>query len=103
MADKRLDQIYFEQIADSFLEPAVICSATGDILFSSKVFKEEYEQKFHFIPQALNSLVIEQLPLGSDLVLKHNEERLSYNIYKMMNKTESFEDTDLFILVFKES
>lgn len=93
---------YFQGLVNSFDGPVLICDFRGKILFINKTLKNDYNEKLILIEEMLSKSQLDKMSLGSDL--KHAfscDSFCLYNIYKLLNNTESFQE-DLYIMVFQK-
>lgn len=92
---------YFQELSNSFEDAALICDFTGKVLFANKTFVYLYGPKLIPIDELLDISDIKKMPLGTDTKLncKDGKDR-DFTIYKLMNRTRSYQE-ELFIITIK--
>lgn len=93
---------YFQELSNSFQEPAIICDLTGRILFANQAFVYLYGPQLNPVSELLNISDIKKMPLGIDTKLNCKYGRdCNFTVYKLMNRTSHYQD-DLFVITIKE-
>jgi PAS domain-containing protein len=93
---------YFQELSNSFQEPAIICDLTGRILFANQAFVYLYGPQLNPISELLDISDIKKVPLGTDTKLKCKYGRnCNFTVYKLMNRTNHYQD-ELFVITIKE-
>lgn len=94
---------YFQEISNSFDDPALICDNTGNVLFANQTFIYLFGPKLIPVNELLDISDIRKMPLGTDTKLNCRDgKRRDFTIYKLMNRTLAFNE-ELFVIIIKDS